>query len=138
MKNSILTLIGVFTSILTFGQSEPEVLFENDSIKISKQIIRCQDVQEGLDQDQLLLSITNKTSTSFYFSFDPQLFYNDRTTPVALTSENHVSLSLSPNEYLSGKCNSEKLRYFTLDHNGWIKDKLTSLKLSNITITGLN
>lgn len=104
--------------------------YENEQIQVELQQSRRQDVANGIDNNYLLIRITNKTQQAVDVHFQKQLSYNLQ--PV--TTDAITPIRLAPGEILTGSTQPESnkaLRIFVNQNNGFNKNVLTDYALIN-------
>lgn len=111
--------------------------YNDDQVQISFKDIQCKDVQNGTDNNYVLLQLENKTNLKLKVSFKKTVWYDGKCQNCKNTNEEQLTtITLEPFEKMEGSCKSNKsLRIFSHMNNQLTNTKLTKFDLDNILIT---
>lgn len=120
-----------FNSLLLKAKGEWKPVIANQQVRINAKKISCDDVQNGIFKEMLVLQVVNLTAKKIQVNFEKELWYNNQcTTCNSQYTEHHVELTLNAGEEISGTCATQsRLRIFS---------KMTNLNSSELTLYQIN
>ncbi len=110
--------------------------YSDHQIKISYKDSPCADVENGTNNNYVLLKVENKTNNKLTVSFKKETWYDGKCQNCHNTSDEfNTSVTLEPFEKMEGSCKSSKnLRIFSQMNNQFATSRLTKFDLKNLEI----
>jgi len=103
-------IIAVLSVIVNFralaGNPVPEILIDNETIRISSTLVNFPDTVNGFDGDYYQLKFENKTANTIYVTWDLELKYENMCVNCEETKkpEYYRSITLTPNQVFESDC----------------------------------
>lgn len=140
LKTSGFIALLFFLCGFTSADQDWQVYFENDLVRIEMNTFRCTSLQNGTDNNYILLRISNKTHENIEVSYLKETWYDGVCSNCNSSSPEHANtLVLSPEEIKEGNCDSEQaLRIFQNMPSGFTKRALTHFEIKNLAVKTLN
>ena len=143
-RNSItLTAIIFLFSVLSFSAFSQSAVIEKtndlitkDGITIASALQQCDDLENGISKEYVVLSVFNENSYPVQVSFKKNLWFDGKCNSCTSNSLEHiVSLTVAPNEKLEGSCDENNgLLIFSQMLNLDKVRKLTNYELVDIAV----
>ena len=134
MKKILLLIIGIsFFSISSIAQSQAEVIYQDDKIKVEMSKQDCNYNNNAISHTYGIIKYTNLTNNEIELNFELELWYNN---VKQINTQNDVSdepaeknLHLDPNEIIEGSCSTREsfLRVLEKHNHPKMDIKLTDI-----------
>lgn len=115
--------------------------YVDDNVRIDYTYYDCNMPSKGTNIQYVYLKITNLTHESVAVDFDKWVWYNNKCNSCDGNMEHHKTISLKPNETLSGACveNPDRhLQIYSKRLSSQGKSVMTKFQLGNIKTTILD
>ncbi|MGB1314950.1 MAG: hypothetical protein ACPG4Y_02965 [Chitinophagales bacterium] len=134
MKKILLLIIGIsFFSISSIAQSQAEVIYQDDKIKVEMSKQDCNYNNNAISHTYGIIKYTNLTNNELELNFELELWYNnvkqDATQGDLVNEELSNTIHLGPNEIIEGSCNTKEsfLRVLAKHNHPRMDIKLTDI-----------
>lgn len=137
MKNSILTLIVLAISFMSFSQNDWTLYKNISGVNIYTKDADCYP-KDGMPQTAVLFKFENTTSKDITIEWDTRVWYNgEENTKNVDDNERHYTLNLVANQTKEGDIDlsNNKLYLYKKFLNFENASKLTRFELENIKVT---
>lgn len=119
-----------------------QILLSTSEIEICYRYEDCKLPASGLNNENVYLRVTNKTSTILKVEWAAEYWYNNKCSGCEEgNQENNKSITLNPMEAKEGKCSENcesELKIFSKMLGQGTRSELTNFNLKNIKILSLN
>ncbi len=138
MKKTIFTLAIVFGMVFNAMAQQWTELFSNENILVEKAVVECNPNNNLYPFSYLILRYSNRTDEKIEFIFEFEKWFNGVKEIHSVNEDikNHtMKIVLGPHEKNEGTCdmNSEKYRMFYKTSHPKLDNKLTDIKIIEIT-----
>jgi hypothetical protein len=135
--------IAMLSVLLTFSFSgfaqESQLLYSDATISISTSRAICSDVQNGIEKEFVMITITNSSASEITIHAKKESWYNGSCKTCENDSpEFHINVHVAPNSTMQGTCDNstDQLRVFAGMPNLSNTRKLSHFELKDIQISG--
>lgn len=133
-KLTSLLLVALVASKLAIA--EGNISFSNAQAAISYTKTNCIDQPNGIEQEKLLFTFTNKTNKNITISFERKAVYEKNGKAIPTSSDHSgYTIQLLPNQVISGTCETKdnRLVLFSKQLN-LVASQLQAFDISNVKI----
>ena len=136
----LLHFLGMFlflsmTYSFSFIQNTSKIYFENKEIIIEAQELSCEKPSDDIQNQYIVLKISNKTDQTLEVSFKKELWYNNVCSSCNDNNEFSTNVVLQPKSFLSADCNSKNKDLKIFKSNPHAKKVLSKFELKEIQVT---